>query len=271
MKKLLFFGIMFLMTFAENASAQIIGYARSGVKLDSGNKSHDIVVPMFVNEQGIWLSLKGYTLWSLIVRESDKTLNNLGLSKPESLPTTDEIAIDSTWDEENEGVVRFVMTWPPVSSSKVTMEKKSEINAEFDVFYKNDKEVAKIYELFNRLDKEEREKGNPYWELSRNATIYSVEENAKFAVLNIRLETGDIPEWHEIVLEKTEKGWQKLFTSSDIRSEDITETNFKLKYAADVNGDGKTDYIFALNGYNFDGFMLYNVDQPPVIFSWVYH
>jgi hypothetical protein len=261
----------------SEARRYFIGYARGGITLYYGDTPRDIVVPMFAKEQGAWQTVKEYPPnhgdsgkinWGFTVNESDKILAGLGLEKPKTLPEADEVATDSAWDKE--AVPRFVVAWPEVRHSKIAMRKKSEIDEGFEAFWADDKEVKDIRKTFETKALPEG------WDVSRlklayAQTVYSVDGDEKFAVLRITLETGNMPEAYEIVLEKSADGWRKLFASNHIPAHDSKEIRFKLKFAGDVDGDGKTDYIFALNGYNFDGFMLYNADSPPVIFGWGYH
>ena len=299
MKKILLF-ILLLAVFFGKAQADTkryyIGYVSSkDAKLLYGNimsrgigtNPIAIAVPMFVKEQGAWQRVIEYPLnhgdsglinHGFIVRESDGILDKLRLGKPITLPEADEVAIDSTWSEDK--ISRFIITWPEVNATKITMQKKSEIDENLEVFLSDDEKVKDIRKTFKEMLLTDKQ--NEDLKLIYTQTIYSIEENELFAVLNITLATGNMSDIYEIVLEKTDSGWKKLFSSNSVSSINSIPAfkhpvynsfgiTFKLKFANDVDSDGKTDYVFALEGYNFDGFMLYNEDVPPIVFGWGYH
>jgi hypothetical protein len=142
----------------------------------------------------------------------------------------------------------------------------SDVN-QFKPYFDDITEVQDLYQQEGLKD-EYGECGQDGCQLEKKAAIYDIEDNKKIALLHFSLE-GGVYTQYDILLTKDENGkWERAFTTSSF-GEKIT---FSLKAVGDFDNNGIKEYMFHLDGYNFNGYALYQEDMnKPVYFGWTYH
>ena len=110
-------------------------------------------------------------------------------------------------------------------------------------------------------------------ELEKNAKLYTIDEKEEMAIVTFSYNCGSSKNF-SILLEKNQNDeWQNIFSSNsfDPGEKNISGINFSLNSVADFDGDGTKEYIFNLDGYNYDGYALYQEGMTkPIVFSWFY-